>query len=226
MTITTIFFDLDDTLYPAASGLWRDIKERINIYMNERLGIPAARAPVLRQQYLKQYGTTLLGLHANYALDVRDFLDFVHDLPLRDYIQPAPKLRSILDALPARKFIFTNGDVKHVQRVLKTLELDGCFDGVLDILEMWPHCKPMPASFEMLFKLAGETHPQHCAMIDDLPRNTRAARQYGIFSILYGAVEHSPVAGDFPDADAVLTDWSALPNLLKSRSLPQPARKG
>jgi HAD superfamily hydrolase (TIGR01509 family) len=91
------------------------------------------------------------------------------------------------------------------------LELDGCFEGVLDILEMWPHCKPMPASFEMMLKLAGETHPQHCAMIDDLPRNTRAARQHGIFSILYGAVDHQPDA-----ADAVLTDWSALPALLKS----------
>jgi pyrimidine 5'-nucleotidase len=210
VTITTIFFDLDDTLYPAKSGLWSGIKERINLYINQRLGIPADQATVLRQKYLEQYGTTLLGLHANYSLDVGDFLDFVHDVPLRDYIQPIPELRPVLEALPARKFIFSNADVKHIWRVLNVLELDGCFDGVLDILEMWPHCKPMPASFEMALKLAGEPHPQHCAMIDDLPRNTRAARQHGIFSILYGAVAPHP-----DDADAILTDWSAFPDLLK-----------
>jgi len=209
VTITTIFFDLDDTLYSAKSGLWSGIKERINLYINERLGIPADQATALRQKYLEQYGTTLLGLHANYALDVREFLDFVHDLPLRDYIQPIPGLRPVLEALPARKFIFTNADVKHVQRVLNVLELDGCFDGVLDILEMWPHCKPMPISFEMVLELAGGVSPRHCAMIDDLPRTIRAARQLGIFSILYGAV------APHPDADAVLTDWSDLPGLLK-----------
>lgn len=233
MTITTIFFDLDDTLYPAKSGLWSAIKDRINLYMNERLGIPADRVSALCHEYFEQYGTTLLGLSAHYSwMDVREFLDFVHNLPLRDYIQPAPELRPVLEALPARKFIFTNGDAQHARRVLHALELDGCFDGILDILDMWPHCKPMPASFEMVFKLAGETHPQHCAMIDDLPRNTRAARQQGIFSILYGAdvvaATHPltggfplaggfPLTGGFPLADAVLTDWSTLPDLLKAR---------
>jgi pyrimidine 5'-nucleotidase len=219
VSITTIFFDLDDTLYPAKSGLWSAIKDRINLYMNERLGIPADQVSALRHEYFEQYGTTLLGLCANYSLlDVRGFLDFVHNLPLRDYIQPVPELRPVLEALPARKFIFTNGDAQHAQRVLNVLELDGCFDGILDILDMWPHCKPMPASFEMVFRLAGETHPQHCAMIDDLPRNTHAARQHGIFSILYGVHRASaphPLAGGFPDADAVLTDWSALPDLIK-----------
>ena len=221
MTITTIFFDLDDTLYPATSGLWSAIRDRINLYMNERLGIPADRVSALGHEYFEQYGTTLLGLSANYSwMDVREFLDFVHNLPLRDYIQPAPELRPVLEALPARKFIFTNGDAQHARRVLNALELDGCFDGILDILDMWPHCKPMPASFEMAFGLAGETHPQHCAMIDDLPRNTRAARQRGIFSILYGAdavAAPSPLAGGLPDADAVLTNWSMLPDLLRMR---------
>ncbi len=212
MTITTIFFDLDDTLYPAKAGLWSNIRERINLYMRDRLGIPAEEASPMRQQYLEQYGTTLLGLHHHYDLDVGEFLNFVHDLPLRDYIQPNPELRTIIEALPARKFIFSNADVKHIQRVLNVLELDGCFDGILDILEMWPLCKPMPAAFEMAFKMAGHPAPAQCAMIDDLPRNTSAARQQGIFSILYGphAATHAH------DADAVLMDWSALPELLGS----------
>lgn len=208
MTISTIFFDLDDTLYPAKTGLWRDIKERISQYMREQLGIPAEQVPTLRQRYLEDYGTTLLGLRANHALDVRDFLDFVHDLPLRDYIQPTPGLRAILDAIPTRKFIFTNADINHAQRVLNVLELQGCFDGVLDILTMFPSCKPMPESFAMALELAGDPDPRCCALIDDLPRTTRAARELGMFSILYGVNE------PHPDADAVLTDLACLPELL------------
>lgn len=208
MSITSVFFDLDDTLYPAKSGLWGSIRERINLYMCERLGIPPEQASSLRQKYLEQYGTTLRGLYHHYDLDVGEFLHFVHDLPLRDYIQPIPGLRPVLETLPARKFIFTNADQAHAQRVLNVLELEDCFDGVLDIVEMWPHCKPMPASFEMILNLAGETTPGRCALIDDLPRNVQAARQHGIFSILYGAT------APHPGADAVLTDWSSLPALL------------
>lgn len=210
MSITTIFFDLDDTLYPAKAGLWSNIRERINLYMRDQLGIPAAEVSAMRQQYLEQYGTTLLGLHHHYTLDVEKFLDFVHDVPLRDYIQPAPDLRTVIEALPARKFIFSNADVKHVQRVLDVLELNGCFEGVLDILQMWPACKPMPSTFEMALKMAGNPNPQHCALIDDLPRNTSAARERGMYSILYG----SHIATHPTAADALLTDWAQLPALL------------
>lgn len=210
MTITTVFFDLDDTLYPAKSGLWGNVRERINLYMRERLAIPPQDVSAMRQNYLEQYGTTLLGLHHHYSLDVVEFLDFVHDLPLRDYIQPAPELRTIIEAIPARKFIFSNADVNHVQRVLNVLQLEDCFEGVLDILQMWPACKPMPVAFAMALKMAGNPAPAQCVMIDDLPRNTSAARQHGMFSILHTAHPADPTA-----ADAILTDWSQLPDLLK-----------
>lgn len=211
MTITTIFFDLDDTLYPAQSGLWSNIRERINLYMRDRLGIPADEVSDMRQKYLEQYGTTLRGLCNHHSVDIGDFLDFVHDLPLREYIQPAPELRAVIEALPARKFIFSNADHKHVQRVLGVLGLDGCFDGVLDILQMWPHCKPMPITFEMALKMAGDPDPCHCAMIDDMPKNVSAAQAHGMFSVLYGphAASANPV-----EFSAFLTDWPQLPDLL------------
>jgi putative hydrolase of the HAD superfamily len=210
VTITTIFFDLDDTLYPASCGLWSQIRDRIGQYMLERVGIPAERVPTLRRQYFEQYGTTLRGLEINHRIDVPDFLAFVHDVPLRDYLQPAPQLRSVLEALPARKFIFTNADVHHARRVLNVLGLEDCFDGCVDVVAITPYCKPMPEAFAIALKMAGETDPRRCVMIDDLPRTTRAARQQGLYSILYGASE------PHPDADAVLTDWARLPDLLKN----------
>ena len=92
MTINTIFFDLDATLYPESIGLWQLIRERIDLFMQERLGLPLAQIPVMRHDYFTRYGTTLKGLQANYDVDPRDYLTFVHDLPLDAYLQPTDEL--------------------------------------------------------------------------------------------------------------------------------------
>lgn len=211
MRFTTIFFDLDDTLYPSSAGLWQAIKERMNIYMRERMGFSEAEIPTLREKYYLQYGTTLRGLQANHVIDVPDFLAFVHDLPLGDYLKPDPLLHEIIASLGTRNLIFTNADQAHARRVLAALELDDLFEDVVDVNAVAPFCKPMPEAFEIAIKLAGETDPSHCVMIDDLARTTRAAREAGLFSILYGKDMPDP------DADAVLKEWRLLPSLLDGR---------
>jgi putative hydrolase of the HAD superfamily len=211
VSITTVFFDLDDTLYPAASGLWQHIRQRISIYMHERLNIPAGQVEEMRQQLFEEFGTTLRGLQSRYSVDRSEFLAYVHDVPLTDYIAPSPHLRKVIQSLPQRKFIFTNADRPHAERVLRVLELQNCFEGIIDVVAMEPYCKPMPQSFEIALKTAGEPDPQRCALIDDIHRTTRAARQYGVFSILYGSSEANP------DADAVLIDWANLPEILTRR---------
>lgn len=208
MKFAAVFFDLDDTLYPASTGLWLAIKERMNIYMRDRMGFDPAEIPTVREKYFREYGTTLRGLQANHQINVDDFLAFVHDLPLRDYLTPDPTLRPVIASIPARKWIFTNADASHARRVLAALELDGLFDGIVDVNAVAPYCKPMPESFRIAMESAGETDPARCAMIDDLPRTTRAAREFGMYGILYG--QDAPQ----PDADASFTDWRVLPALL------------
>jgi pyrimidine 5'-nucleotidase len=209
---TTIFFDLDDTLYPASTGLWHAIKERMNDYMRGVMGFAPADVPRLREKYFREYGTTLRGLQANHKMDVADFLAYVHELPLQDYLTPNPTLRSVLTSLPTRRLVFTNADVSHARRVLAALELDGLFDSIVDVNTVAPYCKPMPESFGIAMQTAGETDPARCVMIDDLPRTTRAARDFGMFGIL----AHTP--NPSPDADAVFTDWRDLPALLNGRT--------
>ncbi len=92
--IDTIFFDLDDTLYPNANGLWRAIRMRIGLYMKERLNLPEGDIPGLRRFYFEKYGTTLRGLQIHKHIDPLDYLAYVHDLPLQDYLSPAPQLHS------------------------------------------------------------------------------------------------------------------------------------
>ena len=84
MRFTTLFFDLDDTLYPNTTGLWKAIKERMNDYMRERLQIPAEDISSLREKYYLTYGTTTRGLQIHHNVDTADFLAYVHDLPLAD----------------------------------------------------------------------------------------------------------------------------------------------
>lgn len=209
MRITTIFFDLDDTLYPSAAGLWSAIKKRMNDYMREHLEIPENDIPRLREKYFMQYGTTLRGLQAHHNVDTVDFLAYVHDLPLGDYLAPDPVQRSIIARLPTRNLIFTNADASHAQRVLTALELDGLFAAIVDVNVVAPYCKPMPESFGIAMKAAGEAEASRCVMIDDLARTTRAALEAGMSSVLYG---EAFVDGD---AHASFTDWKRLPEILE-----------
>lgn len=208
MRFTTILFDLDDTLYPASSGLWPTLKDRMNRYMIERMGIPASEVPRLREQYFRTYGTTLRGLQANHPVDVEDYLAYVHDVRLADYIQPDPVQQAVLASLPTRNVIFTNADVQHAHRVLQVLQIEQYFAGIVDVNAMDPYCKPSPQAFALALKAARESDPSRCVMIDDLPHTTRAARELGLYSLLYGAASAADAA------DAAFSDWRALPPLL------------
>jgi pyrimidine 5'-nucleotidase len=209
MRFSTLFFDLDDTLYPSSSGLWKAIKERMNIYMRDVLNIPEDKVHTLREQYYRMYGTTLRGLVERHKVNEQDFLAFVHDLPLKDYLTPDPVQREIIASLPHRKLIFTNADINHARRVLAVLQLDDAFETIIDVNAVSPYCKPNAESFAIAQELANEPDPRKCVMIDDLPRTTRAALQVGMASILYGTDEPTQ------DASGVFSEWKHLPILLE-----------
>jgi putative hydrolase of the HAD superfamily len=211
MRFTTIFFDLDDTLYPSDVGLWTAIKGRMSDYMRERMGIPEKDIANLREKYYLQYGTTLRGLQKHHEINVADFLAYVHDLQLEDYLTPDPLQRSTIASLPTRNLIFTNADIPHAERVLAVLNLRDLFSAIIDVTTVAPYCKPMPESFTLAMKFAGESDPSRCVMIDDLKRTTRAAKEAGMFSILFG---EAAVNGD---AHASLSDWNDLIKILEAQ---------
>ena len=208
MRFSTIFFDLDDTLYPSSTGLWAAIKERINLYMRDMLHLPADEVPALREQYYKMYGTTLRGLIERHQVNEQDFLAFVHDLPLKDYLSPDPIQREVIASLPQRKFVFTNSDIHHARRVLSVLQLEDLFENIIDVNAVAPYNKPNPESFAIAQDIADEPDPRKCVMIDDLPRTTRAALEVGMASILYGTDEPTE------EASGVFVNWNHLPILV------------
>lgn len=192
----------------------------MSAYMRERMNIPAEDIAGLREKYFREYGTTLRGLQANYKIDAQDFLAYVHNVPLADYIHPDPIQKSVLASLPTRNLIFTNADVPHAQRVLRQLQLEEYFSDIIDVNRMSPYCKPNPEAFALALKVAGESDPSKCVMIDDIPNTTRAAKSQGLYSVLYGSVmpNHFGGSAKSADADASFVDWKELPALLNGRS--------
>ena len=211
MQFTTFFFDLDDTLYPPATGLWEAIAGRISLYMTERMGFPPEQVVSIREKYFREYGTTLRGLQANHNVDMDDYLAFVHDVPLDRYIHPDPEVRAAIAGIPARKFIFTNADTNHARRVLDAVGLQGLFDGIIDVHTMAPFCKPMPEAFELALKAAGnpERRPVSCWMTSSGSRGRHAA--WACIPSWWARLSQAM------SADAALLHLTDLPGLLDGR---------
>lgn len=192
MNFETVFFDLDDTLYTNQNGLWEAIRYRMSLYMHERLGLSWDIIPELRHHYFVTYGTTLRGLQLHFKVDADEYLDYVHDLPLHEYLHPDNELREMIESIPLRKFIFTNADAKHAQRVLKEIGLDGCFQSIIDVRAINFHCKPEPEAYQLALQIAQITDPTKCVYLDDSVSNLAPAHALGMYTILVGKIESHP----------------------------------
>jgi putative hydrolase of the HAD superfamily len=188
MTFQTILFDLDATLYPADNGFWLEIGRRIEIYLQDRMGMGLEQTIALKKAYYTQYGTTLRGLQHHHSIDPQDYLKFVHDIPASAYLQPDAPLREMLQSLPQRKWIFTNSDNTHTMRVLEALDLTGCFDGIISLESLDYECKPHPIVYQTALALAGESDPGRVVYLDDSLRNLAPAKEMGVFTIHVGPV--------------------------------------
>jgi putative hydrolase of the HAD superfamily len=187
MQISTLFIDLDGTLYPEDNGVWDLISARMNQYIHEHFSIPLEKVSALRKEYYNQYGTSLRGLQHHYSVDAEDYLAYVHDVPLRKYIHPDPQLRAMFKKLPQTKWIITNSVRGHAHAVLLALGIDDLFNGVVDVLDTDYLPKPDPYVFQRALDMAGNPAPQSCMFLDDLPKNLRTAKDMGFITVLVGS---------------------------------------
>lgn len=173
-----VFFDLDDTLYRADSGVMEAISRRITEFVILHFGKTPAEAERLRVHWRELYGTALRGMREEgYAFDADSYFAYVHDISL-DLIRPAPHLRDAISALPARKFVLTNADANHAWRVLWRLGLQECFERVIDIKVMGFVNKPHVVAYHNVQKMV-DANSSACVLIDDVAANTRGAMAAG-----------------------------------------------
>jgi putative hydrolase of the HAD superfamily len=187
--IRCLLIDLDDTLYPFESGAWELVGDRIDQFLVEVMGFPSDEVRALRARLFNQYGTTLRGLQVENEVDMDFYLDYVHDVPIADLLSPDPELNQVLHALPQRKVIFTNANSDHARRVLQALAVQEHFESIIDIYDIYPHCKPEIEAFHKALAIINEK-PQHVLMIDDNPKNLAAAKSLGMATAIVGVHRH------------------------------------
>lgn len=186
MPFSTLLIDLDGTLYPHNNGIWEEIAARMEKYMHDQLNLPQTEIPKLRKEYYRKYGTTLSGLRRNFRINEAEFLSYVHNVPLHQYLTPDIKLREVLKNLPQKKWIFTNSDKNHAQRVLKALDITDLFEGILDITHFKFLNKPNIQTYQLALAAIGNPNPGVCMFVDDSPVNIPPAHELGIATVLVG----------------------------------------
>jgi putative hydrolase of the HAD superfamily len=218
--IRILFLDLDDTLYPSSAGLWEAIGDRILSYMVDVVGVPGDRAPTLRDEYFRAYGTTLTGLRIHQAIDPLEYLHYVHDVPLERYLSPDPAARAILAATPLRRVVFTNSDRRHTDRVLARLGLTDVIDQIIDIIDLDWIPKPDEAAYMKAMALVAEPDPRACLLLDDLVRNLLPAERLGMTGVLVGRKDLSA------DTRIRIDSVRELPTVFQTLGVPFPQGAG
>lgn len=210
-SVTEWLFDLDNTLYPPESGLFGRVDARINEFLATHLGLGATAADALRRRYHDEYGITLVGLMQEHGADPHHYLDFVHRLPVGDYLCADPILRALVASLPGHRSIFTNGSRRHALAVLSALGLEGLFEEIFDIVSLGFRPKPDPETYRTVLDRLG-VEPARAILLDDLARNLAPARDLGMRTVLVGETAPSPAA-DF-SIRTILDLPTILPRLL------------
>ena len=180
--VDTWVFDLDNTLYPAGSSIWPSIDARITLYLASLLGIDGLSARGIQKYYYRRYGTTLRGLMEEHAVNVDEFLDFVHDID-RTSIPTNPELTQALALLPGRKLILTNGSREHALRTTERLGFHDTFEDIFDIVAAELVPKPDASVYESFFR-KHDVDPSRAAMFEDLSRNLVVPHQRGMRTVL------------------------------------------
>jgi putative hydrolase of the HAD superfamily len=178
-----IIFDLDNTLYRRGSGVMEEIGRRIQLWLCQALDLSWEEASALRRDYLHQHGTTMGGLMAEHAVDIPDYLAFVHDIPIEEYLNPDEALREMLEQIPVRKAVYTNATSAHAQRVLRALDIRDAFERIIGIEEVDLHNKFNRRAYERMLALL-DVEGEACVMVEDSPRNLPPAKAVGMTTIL------------------------------------------
>jgi putative hydrolase of the HAD superfamily len=177
-------FDLDNTLHDASHAAFGQTNLAMNEYMVSHLDIDPAEAARLRQHYWHHYGATLLGLVRHHGVKAGHFLEQTHLHPgLEDRLRTSAHDRAALKRLRGRKFIVTNAPLNYTMRVLSTLKLAGCFDGVISIedMSMFGQLRPKPDARMFRHLVARlKVRPIDCVLVEDVLENQKAARGIGM----------------------------------------------
>ena len=207
--VETWVFDLDNTLYPASSGLFPLVQERMNQYICRLLDVTMDEAKALRAQYFREHGTTMHGLMARHRVDPHEFMAFVHDVDL-SCVPANPQLVAALRGLSGRKLVYTNGSVPHAENLLEHLGISHFFDDIFDIVASDFAPKPSAVPFRQFVERYG-VKPASALMIEDMAKNLMPAAAFGMTTAwVKTGVDWAAIASDADHINYVVDDLAGF----------------
>jgi putative hydrolase of the HAD superfamily len=197
--VTTLIFDVDDTLYDVGTGFTAQRNgEIVQQFMVDHFKFPSLEAAKeVRDSYFAKYHATAKAL----AVAQKDG-KFPEGAPefkteaLAEYwaenldydILGPPKIDLIetLSKCPCTLVAFSNGPRKYVKRVLQKLGLFELFgdEKLYAVDDVLPYCKPEKEAFEKIFQKIGNPSPDSCVMVEDSMKNIRRAKDVGMKTVL------------------------------------------
>jgi putative hydrolase of the HAD superfamily len=207
--ITTLLFDVDDTLYDLSNGFTENRNGYgVQHFMVKYLNFPDFdSAKLLRDEYFERYHSTAKALTVAEQegrlpsildtsdprkwksprfdpLDLAEF--FATELDFTLLGGPKPQLANDLLDCRLNLVAFSNGPRKYVKRVLNELGLWGEVfneETLFAVDDVLPYCKPEKEAFEKVFQQLGVT-ANECIIIEDSMKNIRKAKELGLKTIL------------------------------------------
>ncbi len=219
-TITHLVFDLDETLYLPETGLLRAIDKRIELFLQEKLGLEMPAVTVLRREYYQKYGTTLRGVRERYGIDPDEYFHYAYLTGVEEFLTPDPLLRRMLEEIPLSKVIFSNSPMEHIARVLKVLGVDHCFQRVFDIRFSGYLGKPNPFSYRLLLE-ALAAGAENCLFFDDNPVKLETAKNMGFWTVLVNKEKKGPADFWIPDIHQLPAIWREISEGKRAYALPR-----
>jgi putative hydrolase of the HAD superfamily len=186
MPLKYVLFDLDDTLYPRHTPIMPAIGEQIKAFLMQNLNLNYEEASNKRAYYNYRYGTVIRGLLQEEAVDIEAYLDYVHNISVKQFLDPNPKLSERLAYISLGKYIFTNSYRKHAENVMEALGIREHFEGIFDIQSVNYVSKPAKHPYITVVNLL-DTTPNACIYIDDQSRNLEEPKLMGMKTILVDA---------------------------------------
>jgi putative hydrolase of the HAD superfamily len=198
-------FDLDNCLYPASTGLFTLIDERMGAYIQRLVGCDPTEARRIQKGHFHAHGTTLAGLMIEHDVDPHHFLDDVHAIPL-DRVAPDARLARGLARLPGRKLVFTNGDARYAARVLDAIGIADQFEALHDIHACELRPKPDAHGYRLLLD-AFAIPPGRAVMVEDMAQNLAPAKALGMTTVWVDNGSERGNHGHHPDfIDLTISD--------------------
>ena len=176
-------FDMDGTLYPPENGLEDALWDAWYDFFKVKRGYSREEVDKRSSIYEKEYdGNMFYGWMIEENISFNELIH-VFDSVDHSFIERCECTKEGVEALPGRKFIFTNAHFNRIDVVLERLGLLGHFDGLFYVRKIDDVVKPNPLVYDR-FCVIHNVDPKMSIFHEDSVKNLKPAHDMGMRTVL------------------------------------------